>query len=213
MILFRKSLPVLFLLLSPVFALAQGLDNLNQYKLDNGLTVILNEDHTRTEVFGYVVCKAGSKDDPADATGMAHYMEHLLFKGTETMGTTDWEKEKPHIDSIFVLYDQLGMTEDEEARKAIQLLINEQSVFANEYAIPNELDNILKELGSTGMNANTTADRTVYFNTFPPNQIERWIEVYAHRFQNAVFRSFQAELEVVYEEKKQRQRSVHSKFD
>jgi len=201
MILFRKSLPVLFLLLSPVFALAQGLDNLNQYKLDNGLTVILNEDHTRTEVFGYVVCKAGSKDDPADATGMAHYMEHLLFKGTETMGTTDWEKEKPHIDSIFVLYDQLGMTEDEEARKAIQLLINEQSVFANEYAIPNELDNILKELGSTGMNANTTADRTVYFNTFPPNQIERWIEVYAHRFQNAVFRSFQAELEVVYEEK------------
>ncbi len=186
---------------TPFITSGQGLEHLEQYTLSNGLTVILNEDHTRSEVFGYMVCKAGSKDDPADATGMAHYMEHLLFKGTEELGTTNWEKEKPHIDSIFVLYDKLGATKDEESRKGIQELINEQSVAANEYAIPNELDKLLKEIGGTRMNANTTGDRTVYFNTFPPSQMERWLEIYSHRFQRPVFRSFQAELEVVYEEK------------
>ncbi|MEZ4722223.1 MAG: pitrilysin family protein [Flavobacteriales bacterium] len=201
MTLLKTRLATLFWLLVPAVFQAQGLEHLEQYTLSNGLTVILNEDHNRSEVFGYMVCKAGSKDDPADATGMAHYMEHLLFKGTETMGTIDWEKEKPHIDSIFVLYDKLGQTNDDKQRKEIQKLINEQSVKANEYAIPNELDNILKQMGGTQMNANTSPDRTVYLNTFPPNQMEKWLAVYSHRFQNPVFRSFQAELEVVYEEK------------
>ncbi len=192
----------LFLLVSCILGLqAQGLSKMSEYKLDNGLTVILNPDHSKAEVFGYVVCKAGGKDDPADATGMAHYMEHMLFKGTEDLGTTNWEKEKPHIDSIFVLYDELAATNNEEQRKAIQIKINEQSVKANEYAIPNELTTLIKQTGGTGMNANTSPDRTVFFNTFPPKQIEAWLEIYSHRFQNAVFRSFQSELEVVYEEK------------
>jgi len=182
-------------------AIAQGLQNLEKYELDNGLTIILNEDHTRPEVFGYMVCKAGGKDDPSDATGMAHYMEHMLFKGTMQLGTTDWEKEKVHIDSIFLLYDKLGVTKDEEQRKAIQMKINEQSVAANKYAIPNEFSNVVKKMGGTGLNANTSPDRTVFFNTFPPNQIEPWLELYAHRTINAVFRGFQSELEVVYEEK------------
>ena len=191
--------PLLLIVISTLQA--QGLKNVSQYTLDNGLTVILNPDHTKAEVFGYVVCKAGGKDDPADATGMAHYMEHMLFKGTEELCTTDWEKEKPHIDSIFTLYDELGQTTDEAERTAIQLKINEQSVEANKYAIPNELSNIIKRTGGTGLNANTSPDRTVFFNTFPPNQIEAWLEIYGHRFQNPVFRSFQSELEVVYEEK------------
>ena len=196
---FAQSLLILLMLVGTLQA--QGLSQVSQYTLDNGLTVILNPDKTKAEVFGYVVCKAGGKDDPADATGMAHYMEHMLFKGTEDLCTTDWENEKPHIDSIFTLYDELGQTTDEEARKAIQLKINEQSLAANQYAIPNELSNIIKQKGGTGMNANTSPDRTVFFNTFPPNQIEAWLEIYGHRFQNAVFRSFQSELEVVYEEK------------
>jgi zinc protease len=179
----------------------QGLQNLQQYQLANGLTVILNEDHSKPEVFGYVTCKAGGKDDPSDATGMAHYMEHMLFKGTTDLGTTNWEKEKVHIDSIFGLYDLLGQTTDETKRKMIQQEINNQSVLANEYAIPNELSNIINEMGGTGMNANTSSDRTVFFNSFPPNQIQPWLELYGHRFQDAVFRSFQSELEVVYEEK------------
>ncbi len=190
-----------FIITISVTCNAQGLDHLEKYELSNGLTIILNEDHIRPEVFGYMVCKAGSKNDPDDATGMAHYMEHMLFKGTTELGTTDWDKEKVHIDSIFLLYDQLGITTNEEERKAIQMTINEQSVSANKYAIPNEFSNVVKKMGGTRLNANTSPDRTVYFNTFPPNQIEPWLNLYSHRIQDAVFRGFQSELEVVYEEK------------
>ena len=172
-----------------------------EFELENGLTVFLNEDHAKPEIFGALVTKAGGKDDPSDATGMAHYMEHMLFKGTEELGTIDWEKEKPHIEKIFELYDQLGKTKDEEERSKIQKLINEESVKANKYAIPNELSNIIKSMGGTKLNAGTGRDMTIFYNLFPPNQLEKWLELYSHRFINPVFRSFQAELEVVYEEK------------
>lgn len=198
----KRTLLLITLLFSAfVYVNAQGLKNLEEYKLDNGLTVILNQDNTKAEVFGYMVCKAGGKDDPEDATGMAHYMEHMLFKGTTKLGTTDWEKEKVHIDKIFELYDQLGKTTDEDQRKEIQLKINEQSIEANKYAIPNEFSNLIKQIGGTGLNANTSPDRTVFFNTFPPNQMEAWLDIYAERIMDAVFRGFQSELEVVYEEK------------
>jgi predicted Zn-dependent peptidase len=192
---------LLTLLLLSGAAFSQSSLKISQYKLDNGLTVILNEDHMRPEIFGLVVVKAGSKNDPADATGMAHYQEHMLFKGTRELGTINWDEEKPHIDSIFALYDQLGSTKDENRRKEIQQKINDESVKANEYAIPNELSNIIKSIGGTRLNANTGPDRTAYFNAFPSNQIEKWLEIYSHRFIHPVFRGFQSELEVVYEEK------------
>lgn len=172
-----------------------------KHVLENGLTVYLNEDRTAKEVFGAVVVKAGSKNDPADATGMAHYLEHLLFKGTTELGTTDHEKEKPFLDSINYYYDQLGKTTDEAKRKRIQQLINKQSVEASKYALPTEFDKLMKSIGGTGLNAFTTEDMTVYHNAFPGEQMEKWLELYSHRFQNPVFRSFQSELEVVYEEK------------
>ncbi len=190
-----------FILFLSVYLIAQPQFKVRQFKLENGFTVILNEDPLKPEVFGVVVVKAGSKNDPADATGMAHYQEHMLFKGTEELGTVNWELEKPHIDKIFELYDQLSVTKDEEARKAIQLQINEESLKANEYAIPNELSNIIKSVGGTHLNANTGPDRTVFFNAFPSNQIEKWLDIYSHRFESPVFRGFQSELEVVYEEK------------
>ncbi|MCP5497176.1 MAG: insulinase family protein [Leptospiraceae bacterium] len=169
--------------------------------LENGLTVYLNEDHSRTEVFGMMVVKVGAKDDPEDATGMAHYQEHVLFKGTQEMGTTDWDKEKPHIDKIFELYDKLGKSKNEEERILIQRDINEESIKANEYAIPNELDNLVSGIGGTNLNASTDHDKTMYYNTFPPHQVEKWLEIYSHRFIAPVFRGFQTELEAVYEEK------------
>lgn len=175
--------------------------NLKQFKLDNGLTVVLSEDHHQPVIYGVVVTKAGSKNDPADATGMAHYMEHMLFKGTEELGTIDWSKEKPYIDQIINLYEELGKTPEAEKRKEIQKKINDASVEANKYAIPNELDKVLKQIGSTDINANTSNDRTVFHNAFPSNEIERWIEIYSHRFYKPVFRGFQSELETVYEEK------------
>ncbi len=175
--------------------------NINEFELDNGLKVYLCEDHLTPEVFGGIIVRAGSKDDPKDATGMAHYQEHMLFKGTQELGTIDWNKEKPHIDKIFELYDKLGATQDEEKRKEIQKQINQESLEAAKYAIPNELSNLIKSMGGTNLNAGTGPDNTMYYNSFPPNQIERWLDLYAHRFINPVFRSFQAELEVVYEEK------------
>ncbi|HNW99625.1 MAG TPA: insulinase family protein [Bacteroidales bacterium] len=169
--------------------------------LDNGLTVLLNEDHTIPLVYGGVVTKAGSKNDPSDHTGIAHYLEHMLFKGTEEMGTTDFEKEKPFLENIYALYDSLGQTVDENKRKEIQKKINEQSLKAGEYAIPIEIDKLIKSIGGSGMNAFTAEEMTFFYNAFPPNQFEKWLELYSHRFTNPVFRSFQSELEVVYEEK------------
>jgi zinc protease len=169
--------------------------------LKNGLTVLLSENHDVPQVFGMVVVKAGGKHDPADATGLAHYLEHMLFKGTTTLGTTNFSNEKPFLDKINDLYEALGKTTEPEERKKIQKMINEQSVLAAKYAIPNEMDRMLTEIGSTGVNAFTTEEYTAYHNTFPANQMERWLEIYSHRFEEPVFRLFQAELETVYEEK------------
>lgn len=200
-----KSLIIVFFIISGLSSYAiefnSGTLKIAQFTLDNGLTVILNEDHSRPEVFGIVAVRAGGKNDPADATGLAHYMEHMLFKGTQALGTTDWEKEKPHIDRIFELYDKLSKAPSDEERQRIQLEINEESLKASEFAIPNELSNLINGMGGTNLNAGTGPDYTVYYNKFPSSQIDKWIDLYAHRFKDPVFRSFQAELEVVYEEK------------
>lgn len=182
-------------------AYASNPPKIETYTLDNGLTIILREDHTQPKVFGVVITKAGAKDDPEDATGMAHYQEHMLFKGTETLGTIDWEKEKPHIDKIFELYDQLGQTQNDSVRKEIQAQINKESIEAGKYSILNETSFLINLMGGTNLNAGTGNDQTLYYNQFPPNQIERWLDLYAERFHKPVFRSFQSELEVVYEEK------------
>ncbi len=197
---FQKHFILSLSLLAAILVQASAL-KVEKYQLDNGLTVYLNENHLKPEVFGAVVVKAGSKDDPDDATGMAHYMEHMLFKGTTELGTTDWEKEKPHVDSIFMLYDQLAKTKVQEERDAIQQKINDQSLKAAEYAIPNEFSNVVKSMGGTHLNAGTGPDQTLFYNAFPSCQLEKWLDLYSHRFIHPVFRSFQAELEVVYEEK------------
>lgn len=172
-----------------------------QYVLKNGLHVYLTEKHDVPRVFGAVVVKTGGKNDPHDNTGMAHYLEHMLFKGTTELGTSNYEKEKIHLDEISRLYDQLATTKNEAERKNIQKKINEESVKAAAYAIPNEMDRMLSEIGGEDVNAFTTDEITAYFNSFPSNQIRRWLDVYDHRFEKPVFRLFQSELETVYEEK------------
>lgn len=172
-----------------------------EYHLKNGLTVYLSENHDEPRVFGAIVVKTGGKKDPSDNTGMAHYLEHMLFKGTEELGTTDYQKEKIHLDEINRLYDLLGKTTDPKERLAIQKKINEESVKAAQYAIPNEMDRMLAEIGGDEVNAFTTEEVTAYYNSFPSNQIRRWLDIYDHRFEHPVFRLFQSELETVYEEK------------
>ncbi|HBO74295.1 MAG TPA: hypothetical protein DD653_06350 [Marinilabiliales bacterium] len=171
------------------------------YTLNNGLTVYLNVDHSMPMIHGMVAVKGGAKRDPKDATGIAHYFEHIMFKGTPEIGSIDYTQEKVYLDSIALLYDQLPTAADENARLEIQKQINRISIKAAEFAIPNEVDKILNGMGGIGINAGTSFESIVYYNSFPSNQVEKWLEVYSHRFENPVFRLFQSELETVYEEK------------
>lgn len=170
-----------------------------EFKLKNGLTVWLNEDHTQPKVFGAVVVKAGAKDCPD--TGIAHYFEHMMFKGTDKLGTVDYKEEKVLLDSIAFQYDVLAATEDLKQREQIQKEINRLSVLASAYVIPNEFNKLITRYGGSGLNAATSYDATIYYNTFSPQYMEQWAEINSERLLNPVFRMFQSELETVYEEK------------
>lgn len=170
-----------------------------EYRLENGLTVWLNEDHSQPKVFGAVVVKAGAKDCPD--TGIAHYFEHMMFKGTDRIGTLDYESEKVLLDSIAMKYDELAMTEDTAACARLQKEINELSIRSSEYVIPNEFNRLINRFGGSGLNAATSYDATIYFNTFSPQYMVQWAEINSERLINPVFRLFQSELETVYEEK------------
>ncbi|MDD2549031.1 MAG: insulinase family protein [Bacteroidales bacterium] len=187
----------IILFLFSAFAL-QG--QISSFELENGLTVIVNEDSTTPSIFGCFVVKAGSVDEPEDATGLAHYLEHMLFKGTKNVGTTDWEKESVHYKKIIDLYDELALAPEEE-QEAIQLKINDETLLAGEYTINNEFSNLIQAMGGTSLNAATGYDMTYYFNVFPSFMLSKWLVLQADRFENPVFRGFQAELETVYEEK------------
>ena len=194
----------LFLMLFPFFANATDVPKalqVKELKLKNGLTIYLNEDHNQPNVMGLVVVRGGSKRDPKDATGIAHYFEHIMFKGSENLGTINYKKEKIYLDSIEVLYDELAACKEEEQKEKIQLKINDLNFKAANYAIPNEFDKVISNMGGTGINAYTNMESIVYHNVFPGNQLEKWMDVYYDRFAHPVFRLFQSELETVYEEK------------
>ena len=197
-----KHLCIIYLSMVMLTTQAAAAQDLRTFTLDNGFTVILAEDHSEPKVFGAVAVKVGSKNDPEGHTGTAHYFEHLMFKGTDRIGTVDYEKEKPHLDKIEALYDELAAVgENEAGRNDILKRINELSVNAGRYAIPGEVDQLLRKYGGTDINAYTHYDHTVYYNVFSPGHLEKWLTIYAERFRNPVFRMFQAELETVYEER------------
>ena len=198
----KKFLSLLVFSLVFVFSVSaqQGL-KVETFRLDNGLKVILCEEHSQPKVYGCVVVHAGSKNEKPTATGVAHYFEHIMFKGTDRIGTTNWAAEKLYLDSISAAYDRLQATKDAKQRHDIQLEINRLNIAASKYAIPNEVDAILQKMGCTRLNAGTSYDYTVYYNTLPSNQLSNWMDVYVERFRNPVFRLFQSELEAVYEEK------------
>ncbi|MDD5362858.1 MAG: insulinase family protein [Ignavibacteria bacterium] len=171
------------------------------YKLDNGLTVYLSINKQEPRIATRIAVKAGSKNDPGDATGLAHYLEHMLFKGTDKFGTKDFEIEGKLINEIIDLYEQHRAATDPDVRKAIYKKIDSVSYLASGYAIPNEYDKMLSSIGATGTNAYTSVEQTVYVNEIPSNQISKWIEIEAERFRQPIMRLFHTELEVVYEEK------------
>ncbi len=171
------------------------------YVLKNGLTVILAENHKEPRIQTYIATKAGSKNDPADNTGLAHYLEHMLFKGTDKYGTKDWAKEKVQLDIIDGLYEQYNKTTDEAKRKQIYKAIDSVSGVASKFAIANEYDKLMQGIGAQGTNAFTSLEQTVYVNDIPQNNIEKWLQIEGERFRNPILRLFHTELEAVYEEK------------
>jgi len=170
------------------------------YELNNGLQVYLTENHEEPRFYAEIAVRAGSKHDPADGTGLAHYLEHLLFKGNQQMGTLDYEAEKPYLDQIVDLYEQHFNTSDETERAEIYAEINRVAQIAAEYAIPNEIDKVYNSMGAGGLNAHTSYEETVYKVGLPSNRLEQWAEIESDRFINPVFRLFHTELETVYEE-------------
>jgi predicted Zn-dependent peptidase len=177
--------------------------NTRIYTLDNGLTVYLTVYKDAPRIQTYIATRAGSKNDPADATGLAHYFEHMMFKGTSKFGTTDFSKEAPliaTIDSLFEVYRTIPLTETSK-RDAMYKMIDSVSTAASKYAIPNEYDKLIAVIGGTGTNAYTSLEQTVYVNDIPSNEIENWLILESNRFTDPVLRLFHTELETIYEEK------------
>jgi zinc protease len=180
------------------------------YKLNNGLSVYLNPDPNMNSVYGAIVVRGGAKNDPEDATGIAHYLEHMLFKGTKNIGTIDYKSEKIWLDSIAFMYSMLPYTiGDENYRNRVYKKIDYYSQKASKYAIPGEFDKLIKLIGGKGLNAYTDFEKIVYYNEFPAEFISEWLDLSGERFQNAVFRLFQTELETVIEEKNMSQDNMY----
>ena len=175
--------------------------NVIHYTLDNGLQVFMSVNKDVPRIQTYIAVRVGSKNDPAESTGLSHYLEHLMFKGTNHFGTLDWTKEQKELKEIERLYEVYNHTTDPAQRKAIYHLIDSVSYEASKYAIPNEYDKMMSMIGAQGTNAFTSNDMTVYQEDIPSNELERWLMIEGERFANPVFRLFHTELEAVYEEK------------
>jgi len=171
------------------------------YTLNNGFTVIVSPDESSPRFYSCIAVRAGGKDDPSDNTGLAHYLEHMLFKGTERIGTVDFTKESSLLAEIEQLYEQYNRENNPLHRKKLYQKIDSVSLIASNFAIANEYDKLMQQLGATGTNAFTDYDQTVYINDVPSLQLENWMQIEFERFKSPVLRLFHTELEAVYEEK------------
>ncbi|KMQ70613.1 M16 family metallopeptidase [Chryseobacterium koreense] len=170
------------------------------YTLKNGLKVYLAKNDDAPRIQTYIPVRTGSNNDPSDNTGLAHYLEHMMFKGTSKLGSANWEKEKPLLDQIAQLYEEHKAEVDPEKKKMIYKKIDEISQEASKFAIANEYDKAISSLGATGTNAHTWLDETVYKNNIPSNELEKWLQIEKERFSELTLRLFHTELESVYEE-------------
>ncbi len=195
-----KILKSLILLAVMAIALPTFGQGLKAFKLKNGLTVLIWEDNTKSDVYGSVAVRTGSANDPEQYTGLAHYLEHLMFKGTDKISTLNWAEEEPIYKEIIAKYDAKADETDPVKKEAIDKEINELTIKAAQYSVSNEYSNLMESMGAKGVNAGTIYDYTVYYNSFPTYQVNKWLEISSQRLINPVFRTFQTELETVYEE-------------
>ena len=170
------------------------------YKLDNGLTVYLSVNKEKPRIQTYIAVRTGSKNDPAETTGLAHYLEHLMFKGTSSFGVTDPKAEAPLLAEIEQRYEEYRLITDPELRRQKYHEIDSVSQVAAQYFIPNEYDKLMSAIGAVGTNAYTSNDVTCYTEDIPSNEVENWAKIQSDRFKNMTIRGFHTELEAVYEE-------------
>ncbi|GFR80724.1 peptidase M16 [Elysia marginata] len=185
---------------------------LRLYKLKNGLTVYLAKNDNEPKIQTYIAVRAGSVYDPKDNTGLAHYLEHMLFKGTSKFGTTDWDKEKVLLQKISDLFEKHKAEKESKEKMAIYSTIDSLSLEASKISIANEYDKMMSFTGATGTNAHTSDEETVYENKIPSNELDRWIKIERERFGELVLRLFHTELEAVYEEFNRSQDSGRSRL-
>ena len=181
-------------------SIANDPTSLRLYTLDNGLTVYLSKNSDEPKIQTYIAVRAGSNYDPEESTGLAHYLEHMVFKGTSKIGTIDWEKEKVYLDQISNLYEAHRAETDFEKKLALYKEIDAVSLEASGYSVANEYDKMTSSLGATGTNAHTWFEETVYQNKIPANELSKWLTLEEERFSELVLRLFHTELEAVFEE-------------
>lgn len=174
--------------------------SVRSYTLDNGLRIFLSVNKNEPRIFTNICFRAGSKYDPADTTGLAHYMEHMLFKGTSKIGTTNWEAESKLLEQIADLFEIYRQTVDEDKRQEVYREIDRLSYEAALLVAPNEYDRLATSIGAKSTNAYTWVEQTVYVNDIPSNELARWIKLERERFRHLALRLFHTELETVYEE-------------
>ena len=181
-----------------------------EFTLPNGLHFILAERHEAPVVSFHTYVNAGSVDDPSGRTGIAHMFEHMAFKGTDTIGTTNRPEEKKALEAIEAVYDRLEAEENKGPRadhakvEALEEQLKMAIEHAQSYVIPNEYPRIIEENGGAGLNAETNYDSTEYFYSLPSNRIELWFLLESQRFLHPVFREFYKERDVVEEENRMR---------
>ena len=178
---------------------------LRVYTLNNGLRVYLSRSSDEPRIKTRIVIKAGASYDPDDATGLAHYVEHMMFKGTDLIGALNREKEASLISKIKNKYEELYLAETPEIVNKINRDIDTLSRVASLEAVPGELDKLYSIMGCRSTNARTGFEETVYENDIPVTELERWVSLEKERFSSPVLRLFPPELEVVYEEFNQSQ--------
>ena len=167
------------------------------YTLDNGLKVYMTVNKDEPRIQTYIAVRAGGKNDPADNTGLAHYLEHMMFKGSELFGTQDYEAEKPLLAKIDSLYEVYRTLTDPQERLDLYKEIDAVSYEASKIAIPNEYDKLMALIGSEGSNAYTSNDVTCYVEEISSNQLENWARIEADRFEHCGCRGFHTALGAV----------------
>jgi predicted Zn-dependent peptidase len=179
------------------------IQKVTEFKLENGMKFIVLERHQAPVVSFLTYANVGGVDEPDGKTGVAHFLEHMAFKGTTRIGTTDYKAEKPLLDRLDQLDAQIRTAKPTEQSK-LKAEFDRVEAEASKLVQPNEFGRIVEQAGGVGLNANTSTDATRYFFSFPANKLELWMSLESERFLDPVFREFYKEKAVILEERRLR---------